>query len=215
MLPFRTRRPSPKAEGLLGYFHLTEWWQATFTEEERRYIETIYKPLSIGSGDDADSAPSELTHGHIDETLQTAAQLLSGLAPWFRKPTDRHLAHRIFAKAVDVAGENFLDLHFMYAGMIAVYYRDRDSDSPAFERAIRVCEQQIAFAPQAAQAFRTAYPGQPLPRHGGFRQLAIIREKQQAYREAIRLAQMAQAQGWAGDWPKRIARCRQRLGQHR
>jgi hypothetical protein len=211
MWPFRTRIPSPKSEGLLGYFHLTDWWQATFTEEERHYIETTYKPFSIGSGDDADSATSELTHGQIDHTTQTAAQLLWGLATWFRKPTDRHLAHRILAKAEEVAGENILDLHFTYAGMIQVYYRDRDSDSTAFDTAIRACEQQIALAPQAAQAFRTEYPGQSLPGHGGFHQLAIIREKQKEYVEAIRLAQMAQSQGWAGDWAKRITRCQQKL----
>jgi hypothetical protein len=49
-----------------------------------------------------------------------------------------------------------------------------------------------------------------LPSHTGFTQLAIVREKQHNYSEAIRLAQLAQGQGWGGDWDKRIIRCQQK-----
>ena len=94
--------------------------------------------------------------------------------------------------------------------MIEVYYRERDSDPSALNAAIQACEQQIRLAPRAAQAFRTAYPGQPLPSHAGFTQLAIIREKQKNYPDAIRLARLAKEQDWAGDWEKRIVRCQRK-----
>ena len=50
-----------------------------------------------------------------------------------------------------------------------------------------------------------------IPRPVGFWQLAVILEKQGNYNEAIALATQALEQGWAGDWEKRIARCKQRL----
>lgn len=42
-------------------------------------------------------------------------------------------------------------------------------------------------------------------------QLAVIKEKIGNYEEAIALAMQALEQGWAGDWEKRIARCKERL----
>jgi hypothetical protein len=194
-------------EGLIGYFRLTDWWLATFTEPERAFIEATYKPFTIGS---QPTHTSELTQGRIEHTTETAARFLCGLASWFRKPTDRHLARRMLEKAEMVAGEHPLDLHFIYHGMIEVYYRDRGSELSALKAALRACQQQIQLAPRAAQAFRTAYPGQSLPSHAGFTQLAIIREKQHNYLDAISLAHQAKEQGWAGDWDKRIARCQRR-----
>jgi hypothetical protein len=79
--------------------------------------------------------------------------------------------------------------------------------------AIQACQQQIAFAPKAAKAFKQEYPAKPLPQHVGFTQLAIIREKEGAYGEAIQLSRAAMKQRWAGDWEKRIARCKAKLGK--
>ena len=50
-----------------------------------------------------------------------------------------------------------------------------------------------------------------LPEHIGFTRLAIIRERQGDYTEAIRLCRLASFQGWAGDWQRRIARCESKL----
>ena len=52
-----------------------------------------------------------------------------------------------------------------------------------------------------------------LPAHHGFQQLAIIREREKDYAEAIRLCREAMAQGWGGEWEKRIARCENRLAK--
>lgn len=96
--------------------------------------------------------------------------------------------------------------------------------------AIRACDDQIAFAPQAMAAFHRQHQamndyrridrkGKPLPfrpvSHPGFKQLAIIREKEGNYAEAIRLAREAKKQGWTGDWEKRIARCEAKVATAR
>jgi hypothetical protein len=96
--------------------------------------------------------------------------------------------------------------------MVPIYYRDRDTDPDALAAAIDACEKQIALGPEAAEAFEAEYPtDSTLPSHRGFTQLAIIREKEHNYADAIRLAQDAMSQGWAGDWEKRIERCEKRL----
>ncbi len=43
------------------------------------------------------------------------------------------------------------------------------------------------------------------------KQLAIVREKQKNYTEAIRIAKEALSQGWSGDWERRIVRCKNKL----
>jgi tetratricopeptide (TPR) repeat protein len=200
-------RGKPKIEGELGYFELADWWLSTFSEAEREYIEKIYEPMSIPSRE------KPLTKGRISYTSKTAVGLLSGLAGWFRKPQDRSIAKRVLAKAEEL-GENtgdVLDLHFMYLGMIQSAYKARESDPAALDAAIDACEKQIANAPRAAKAFKREYPTAPLPAHTGYTQLAIIREKQKDYREAIRLASQAKKQGWNDDWDKRIERCKAKL----
>ncbi len=38
-------QPSPKVEGLLGYYGLADWWLSTFTPAERAHIEATYQPM--------------------------------------------------------------------------------------------------------------------------------------------------------------------------
>lgn len=87
----------------------------------------------------------------------------------------------------------------------------RDSEASAMNLAIQACKLQIELAPQAANAFRKEYIKQPLPRPVGYEQLAIIREKEKNYLEAIKLSKQAKKQGWAGDWDKRIERCEKKF----
>ncbi len=190
--------------GPIGYFGLAEWWQETFTEAERQYIETTSA---------SPTGPSSLTQGEVTYRSGTPEQLLTALATNFYKPHDRGIAHRMLAKAEQLAeaAGNVLDLHFAYHTTIKTSYATRDTDPAALEAAIAACEKQIALAPQAALAWGREYPGEGLPAHTGFTQLAIIREKQQNHAEAIRLSRLALEQGWAGDWEKRMARNQKRL----
>ena len=189
-------------KGELGYFGLGNWWLSTFSQEERKHIESEFKPINIG-GD----APN-LTQGDVSWTSGTAVQLIAALAGWFKKPADYHIAKRMLAKAEELIPQekNVLDLHFAYQSMIQTHYRNRDNDPEALDLATRACENQIAMAPLAAKQFKKEYREDPLPAHVGYTQLTIIRDKQRNMSEAIRLAKQAKKQGWDGDWEQRIAR---------
>lgn len=97
-----------------------------------------------------------------------------------------------------------IELHFALSQLIPVYYRQRDNGPEALAAAIQACLQQIAIAPEAARRLRAEWGD--LPRHTGFEQIAVIRQKQRQYDAAIAICRQAQAQGWNGDWESRIAR---------
>ncbi len=219
--------------GDIAYYGLTDWWLSSFTEEERSYIEKAFQPVSTGAG--GVQQESRLTTGQTLSTSQSATGFLWGLASWFDKPDDRYIGLRILEHAEETMGSlselaleegegsldrndkgtNILDAHFLYLGMIKIHYKQRDNIPGALEEAIQACEKQIAIAPQAARAFREEYRNsqQPnIPEHTGYKQLAIIRDKQSDYEAAIQLCEEAKAQGWAGDWDKRIARYRKKAG---
>jgi hypothetical protein len=217
----RGKGDQPGVQGRLGHFHLGDWWLASFTEEERGYIEEKYNP----TGDKA------LTRGNITATTETAAGLLVSLSSWFMGPGDRYLAIRMLEKAETlVEGGGVLDRHLVYGEMIRAYYGERETQPGAFEAAVAACERQIAIGPQAWAAFvseaeesarkLSEFDGQKRqvdfypPSHRGFQQLAIVREKQDDFTEALRLCREASSQGWRdgkGDWSDRIARLERRL----
>jgi tetratricopeptide (TPR) repeat protein len=193
-----------QAEGIIGFYGLSDWWFTEFTEAERRYIERKYSPM--GTGDNA----KPLTHGKILESTGRASQLLWGLATWFKKPTDFRIAERILKKAEEAALDP-VDLHYTYQQMIQVYYRAREIEPKALDNANDACKKQVHISSQVSEKMKSEYPSLKLPSHVGYKQLAIILEKQKNYAEAIQLLKQAQDQGWKGDWEERIARCEKKL----
>ena len=191
-------------KGNIGYFGLEDWWLSAFSEEERRYIQGKFQPLG-SSGD-------SLTSGEISSTSQTGVGLLHALAGWFAKKDDRSLAYRMLDKAEELSKTEacVLDVHFLYGAKISLYNKDRDNPA-CIEKAIDACKQQIALADKAAREFREEYKDSPLPGHKGYQQLAIILEKQMNFDQAITLCSQAEKQGWAGDWVKRIERCKKKM----
>lgn len=208
MWPFKKQNLSDPTKGELGYFGLVNWWLTEFSQDERRHIESTYRPMGLPP----ESRP--LTQGDILYSTGNAVGLLNGMASWFRKPEDRLLARRILLKAETIAKNvSVLDRHLTYHGLIENYYRDRDADSNAFDAAINYCYKQIALAPNTRKDWRRQFPKRPLPQHTGYRQLAIILSKQGKYEEAVSLSIAAKRQGWAGDWDERIARYRAQLAK--
>ena len=106
--------------------------------------------------------------------------------------------------------QQVLDQHFAFIEEIKVHYKQREQGPKFLDRAITACEKQIAMSADDSAAFK-ADGFSPLPSHTGFKQLAIIYEKQGNLTGAIDLAKRAKREGWAGDWDKRIARCQKRL----
>lgn len=196
-----------KVKGLIGYYDLEDWWTSKFNKEERDHIEKVFRPI----GEEEGNKP--LTQGKLDYSSQNAAGLLHSLAGWFNKPGERELAKKIISKAVELAkkGDNIFDMHFSYQQQMEIYYRERENNPIALDKAIKACQEQIKIAPEAAKQFYIDYPKQSLPGHAGYTQLAIILKKQSKYQELIELCQQAKSQGWAGDWDKRIAYARKKM----
>ena len=182
--------------------NVAAWWRDAFTEAEREYVRNKYWSSVATSGP-----------GGGDLVLPDGKPRISlvYLAAFFTSPKEAlPLAMRILHKGLDIGADKHgtaLDQHFTLGIMIKVYYSNRANGT--LDLAIATCERQIALAPVAAKMFKReqATFGAALPHHGGFEQLAIIREKERNYGEAIQLSKEAYRQGWAGDWVKRIARC--------
>lgn len=204
-MSFLKGKSEPKIEGKLKYFDLVDWWLSTFSNSEQVYIEKIYNPFGK-----RDKRP--LTQGKVSKSNQTTLAFLTTLAGWFKKSADLHIAKRILAKAEMMKSSNVLDTHFMYQGIIQTYYKER-KEQQSYLKAIDACEKQIALASRTAHAWKKQFDTSDLPAHVGFKQLAIIREKEKNYTAAIRLAKKAKKQGWNGDWDKRIERCQQKMNK--
>jgi hypothetical protein len=197
-------RNKPKIEGTIAYFSLTEWWLSAFSEVERKYVEKKFQPFG--------GAKESLTKGDVSFRSDSAVGFLHNLAGWFGKDEDRYLANRILEKAEELIyhSGNPLDIHFFYQSKIEIFYKDRDKMG-GLEKAVFACRQQIGYAPKASKAFKKEYKGGCLPSHRGYKQLAIILEKQKNFSEVIEVCTQAMEQGWLGDWKKRIERCKKKV----
>lgn len=233
-----------KIEGFIARAGLVEWWLEEFEEAERQRIDQIYRPM--GSSPDIESI---LTTGPGNGVDADPASTLSNVASWFKKADDRTIAYRFLDKAEErlPQSNNILTIHFFHQIECQVFYRWRDLDDFALERAIDACRKQITLAPKAAEAFKgegeklvvnmnfltdsneeiqrktkliekgeaTTEIGvlDSLPSHYGFKQSAIILQKCGDFSQALALCQQAKAQGWKGDWDKRIARLKKQLAR--
>jgi hypothetical protein len=77
--------------------------------------------------------------------------------------------------------------------------------------AIVSCRAQIRIQHEAGGKWLRDYPGDTLPAHTGYTQLAIILEKEKRFEEAIALIEEAKANGWSGDWDSRMKRLRSKV----
>lgn len=82
-----------KIEGSIGYYHLEEWWETAFSEDERVYIEGRLKESGVS-----------LTRGRISSSSQSTVDFLNGLITWFKAKSDAPIAEEIRKKLNKVAG---------------------------------------------------------------------------------------------------------------
>lgn len=199
-------------KGMIGYFGLSEWWLSEFSEKERDIIIKTFQPLG--------SSGSSLISGDILGTNETIIGFISVLVGWFKKKEDRTIAYKFLKKAEEMINESsrIMDLHSFYHSKLEIYYKNRNNDPEALEKAIAACKQQIEIAPKVKNAIKRediklGIKDSQLPAHKGFEQLAIIEEKQNNYEAAIAISEKAMEQGWAGEWQKRIDRCKKKLNK--
>jgi hypothetical protein len=116
-----------------------------------------------------------------------------------RWPKRRMSLRRAIDRADDLAGR-----HFAVGELISAAYRLRDAHPEALADAIAACREQIDLAPRVAPLLRQRWGD--LPEHRGYKQLAIVLERQKEFAEAAALVEQARNQGWAGDWDARLQR---------
>ena len=120
--------------------------------------------------------------------------------------------HPVSSKEVDKLLEQIerktsriLDIHFELQQYIEENYRKR-SDAKSYHNSIVGCLAQIKIQDLAAKQFIVEFHDSTLPMHVGYKQLAVILEKEGKITEAINIAKKAQSNGWNGDWESRILR---------
>lgn len=103
---------------------------------------------------------------------------------------------------------DMMELHFNVTRQIELFYRDRDVPG-YYEEAIKTCLELIGFQQEAQKALSVLGPG--AVSHLGYKQLAIVYEKEHRFEEAMSLCKEAKANEWMGDWDKRIARLTKKI----
>lgn len=220
-----------QVNGLIRQFRLVDWWLKELSQDDRELILETYKPLGADP-----SQPSSLTHGGESLTTMTTPFFLTVLAGWFSgaDPVKRGLGLRITEKAWEVLGEQgqlntpheIVSRHLALGGVLPVFYRHRD-EGDYFEKAVECARLQIEMQAAAMQGFRDqtearnsfrrdielehslpeSEPAEFIaPAHPGYKQLAIILEKEKRFEEALDLVNEADTAGWNGDWEKRRER---------
>lgn len=142
-----------KILGEIGFYNLSGWWIDSFTKNERKIIEDIYKPL----GYNINSKP--LTKGVVHKKSQSKAFFLSILAGWFNNSKNRSIANRIIEQAGQCAEEDLTDVlsaHFVYSEMISIYYPQREN-AKILSSVIGACRKQIEIALKVIVVLKQKY----------------------------------------------------------
>ena len=193
--------------GLIAGNGLTEWWIETFSSNEREFICERHRVATF-----PEPEHDTIANGPPVKAIGNLAAFVSG---WTGrcKAQERTIDYRLITKAEELidSSTDIAARHFLFMRKAEIYYRWRDLDEFALDRAIDGCRQQIAISKEAARALRI---DDDMPSHHGFKQLAIIEEKRGNYAQAIRLCEQAKSDGWWGDWDKRTERLRKKLVKH-
>lgn len=164
--------------------------------EDKKFSKGIYNLLQTAH----DGVKTRITNGDIKRRSQPTPKQpkqLNSTVPVTDSEVDA-LIHNLQAD-----NDGILDLHFAILTCITDHYRTRETDDN-YHKAIVGCKAQIKIQAEAAEQFLKEYPSQTLPSHTGYNQLVIILEKEKKFHEALELAKEAKANGWNGDWDKRI-----------
>ena len=165
-------------KGYIGYYGLEDWWNITFTNEEKEYIINTYKPIGDSLSGEIKILGEVLIKGNIEFTSQSKIFFLVLLSSWFSSSNSVGIGLKIIEEVerltIGNRNNNPLDEHFAHGAMIKIYYKLRDSEKSYFEKAVNACKSQIRISLKSKEAFLKENKGSPLPRTIGFQQLAII-----------------------------------------
>jgi hypothetical protein len=111
----------PKVRGWIAFYGLISWWQTTFTEAERNYIEQCFSPAL---GTDLEASRLTLTKGEVGNCNQPAPEFLNGLATWFTATKDASIAKRIHDKVIELGYSNQINQPGYFKGRHFTTYVD-------------------------------------------------------------------------------------------
>jgi len=86
-----------KVEGFVAHYGLQDWWFATFSEKERKYVDERYQPMGL--------PPHTLTQGKWTSS-KPVTQFLNELSTWFRRSEDASIAELIHRKVDELGRES-------------------------------------------------------------------------------------------------------------
>lgn len=194
-----------KINGYIGFFNLENFWFKTLNEKERQIVLENFNSGSIG----IDS--TDLLETKLFGTREKLS-FISGQIFRYKKPKFKNLG----LKFIEIGNEELLrttqilEKHFYYSRLIEFHYRFRAEENN-YELAINACKNQIEISEKAKREFEKEIYFVSLPSHKGFKQLAIILEKEKKFNEAMNICKKAITEGWNGDWSYRIERMNKKL----
>lgn len=193
-----------KIGGDIGYHKLEEWWMNEFTEEEREIVRETYKPFG-------ESEDFVIDEGEILKTSASRVHFLCFAIGGYTSYEKFNIGKKFLEKAESLIEEenDIINVHFVYHYGIELYYSNRDKINGALDGAIEYCKKQISISEEVKKAYLSK--DKFLPTHRGFKQLAIIYEKQGEIEKAIEVTNLALEQGWNEDSERRLQRLEKKL----
>lgn len=207
---------------ILDKLQLKDWWLQALTPSQREQIANSY-----GLYQSVDKSYFSEGFGKLSLLIT-----LSNIAISSAKEILRAKAEDELFQCYNSPNSNLIDMHLCLASLIKHYYPLR-ANQTHYEKAKELCLMQISFASKVAKKFR--HPKKPkelkrlhkitgirhpyydepqmLPSHTGYKQLAIILEKEGDIKSAIKLSKQALKQGWSDDYEKRIERLNKKLAR--
>ncbi len=213
--------------GSIGYFRLTSWWSAEFSDEERAYIVSLYSGSEAKSLTKGTIRPNErLGYGYVEHSsglgfyLGSCADFLMKLADRLDVNSNYALNAKIIKKLieqVEAVGGDLIDKHHAFGWMAKRFFKERKFDQHAEQRTIWACVKQIELAPEVKKLIRIVNgwgtvidsPHRHITIwHEGYGRLANLLEKEKKFGAVVALCEQALEQGWVGtDWKTKLLKC--------
>jgi hypothetical protein len=220
---------------ILDKYDLKEWWNTSLTPEQRNQIARDYQPMGFILG--VPYLYAKIVGNDNCETGKCCfLDVLACVATDGAKVIVANKTEVTVKEALNQPRKNFKDIHLALTGLIKHYYRQRD-DQAHYQKAKELCWLQISISTHAAKTFskpiqpkgislkklegilgrKLAGYGTPqtLPSHVGYKQMAIILEKEGDLEGAIKLSQKALKQGWTDNYDKRIVKLAAKLARRK
>lgn len=127
--------------GMFGYYKLMEWWESSFTDDEKASFKLCYK-------DEEDF--NSLIHGNIDYSSQTVIGFLQNMGNNLARSKKYDLALKFLSQGECLATlGTATDTHFIYRGFLEYY--SEYSPHHNNEKLVEYAQKQISISALAAK----------------------------------------------------------------